>query len=446
MNGKKLVVVFVLIVLLAAGWGLTVKEISGAEEIQKQKELSAQADIFFEKELYVRAIPLYESAIEYTTQYTTDIQKKLLSAYWQYGDLQAYAALVARRDREGTALEEEYLNVAKLYSGSSSKVTTAMEYLQRGIEKYNSQELIDFYEGIRYLYSVRSTKYEIIVPTSDNEIMPAYDGEYWGYTNKTGGVALDFIYDGVTNFSSTSHAVVSLNGTYYNILVNGDHYGIDDGTAYEKMEEVSGVYANRIIGKRNGTYSYFNFDFEPIAETHQYDEITINNDGCAAVRKGDKWGIISDNGSVIVDFTLDGTAINSLGCAFAGNRAMVKENGRWYLIDNTGTHITEESYADAKAPEGNGYIAVANSEGKWGYIDKNGILVIDYQYWDAKSFSNYLGAVQVTNNWGYISQRNELVIPDYFEEAQPFHNGIAQVKNIGDVTVSLITLKNYEEE
>lgn len=425
---------------------MAVKEISGVEELQKQKELVQEADSYYEKELYVRAIPLYESAIQYSTQLTADIQKKLLSAYWKYGDSTAYISLVSRRDTEGTALEEEYLNVAKIYSDNTSKMTMAMEFLQKGIEKYNSQELIDYYEGIRYLYSVRSTKFEIVKPTDSNEIMPAFDGEHWGYTNKTGGVVLDFIYDSVTPFSSKSHAVVSYNGTYYNILANGDRYGVDDGKIYEKMEDVSGVYANRIIGKRNGTYSYFNYDFEPIAEKHQYDEITVNNNGCAAVRMGDKWGIISDSGNLVVDFILDEVAVNSLGCVFAGNRAMVKENGSWYLIDNTGKHITEDTYADAKAPEGNGYIAVADSDGKWGYVDRNGNLVIDFQYWNAKSFSNYLGAVQVSNNWGYISQRNELVIQDYFEEAEPFHNGVAQVRNIGDLTVSFITLRNYKEE
>ncbi|MCM1467076.1 MAG: WG repeat-containing protein [Alistipes sp.] len=446
MNGKKLTVVFALIILLVAGWGLTVKKISGVEEIKKQSELAAEADVFFEKKLYVRAIPLYEEAAGYTTQYTADIQEKLLSAYVEYKDEQSYAKLVERRVKEGTASEEEYLNAAKIYLESSSKTQAAMELLQKGIEKYNSQELIDYYESIRYLYSIRSTGYQIIKPTDSNEVMPAYDGEHWGYVNKSGGAVLDFIYDDVTVFSSTSHAVVRLDDVYYNVLGNGDHYGVDDGTVYAKMENVSGVYGTRIIGKRNGTYSYFNYDFEPIAEAHQYDEITINNNGCAAVKKGDKWGIISDSGSVIVDFILDDVAVNSLGSAFAGNRAMVKENGSWYMINNEGKHVTEDTYAAVKAPEGNGYIAVANRDGKWGYIDKNGNQMIDFQYWDAKSFSEYLGAVQVANNWGYISRRNELVIPDYFEEAEPFHGGIAQVRNIGDITVSLITLKNYEEE
>ena len=85
-------------------------------------------------------------------------------------------------------------------------------------------------------------------------------------------------------------------------------------------------------------------------------------------------------------------------------------------------------YADAKAPESNGYIAVANEEGLWGFINQQGEVVIDYQYVDAKSFSQHLAAEKVGGSWGYISEKNVLVIEQFIEAAEPFHNGIAQVK------------------
>ena len=122
---------------------------------------------------------------------------------------------------------------------------------------------------------------------------------------------------------------------------------------------------------------------------------------------------------------------------------MVKENGKWHLIDTEGNSLGDGEYANAKAPESNGYIAVANGEGKWGYINSEGELVIDYQYKDALSFSNGLGAVKIVDNWGYISAGNSLVIEDLWSSASPFHGGIAQV-GFAD-RISLITLKYYEE-
>ncbi len=146
----------------------------------------------------------------------------------------------------------------------------------------------------------------------------------------------------------------------------------------------------------------------------------------------------------MLDFVLEDVAVNSLGCAFAGDRAMVKKDGSWVLVDTSGSPVSDGRYADAKAPESEGYIAVADSTGRWGYINSEGELVIDFQYADAKSFSDGLGAVLIAGSWGYISDRNEQVIEGMFTGAQPFHNGIAQVEIVG--SAALITLKYYAAE
>ncbi len=442
MKSKRMLLVLVFVVILAIGWLTTIKTVTGSEEIKKQDKLIEDADLYMERALYVRAIDCYEEALTYSTRRTLEVEEKLLEAYLVYGDMASYAQLVEKRIAEGIASEKEYIHVAD-YEIARSRLEDAMVLVRKGMEQMDSDVLEEYYEEHRYDYSMINTEYMNVLPTETNEVMPAFDGEKWGYVNQTGRVKLQFIYDKVLPFNSDGYAVVLVDGTYYTILGNGDRYGADDGSYYSKMTDVSAVSGTHILGKRDGTYSYYDYDFEPVAAGHQYIQMTSNACGVAAVKGDSGWGIITDSGDLVVDFILEDVAVNSLNCVFANDRAMVKEDGWWHMIDTEGNPVGDSRYVNAKAPESGGYIAVADSEGKWGYINREGELVIDYQYNDALSFSNGLGAVQRVNDWGYVSTHNVLVIEENLTSATPFHNGIAQVSFADGI--SLISLKYFED-
>ena len=441
MKGKRVLLILVFAAVLGAGWMTVIKAVTGSDTLEKQEELTAEADAFLAKELYVRAIPLYREALEYSTDQNVLIQEKLLEAYLAYGDSDSYIRLVRERISSGHASEEEYMIAAELLL-SVSKLGEAMELVKKGMKDLESHVLEEYYEDHRYAYDMRSTKYSEVLPTGSNTLMPAFDGEKWGYVDERGRRQIDFIYDSALPFNEYGMAVVSLDGMYCTILQNGDRYAIDDGEKYPEMTDIVAISGTHILGRRDGTYSYFNYDYEPVAPGHQYLEITSNACGVAGVKKESGWGVITDSGEVVMDFKLQDIAINSLGCAFAGDRGMVKEEGKWRLIDTEGNPVGEGRYADARAPESEGFIAVADDNGKWGYINRDGDLVIDYQYMDALSFSDGLGAVLEGEDWGYISAGNELVIGGELDGAKPFHNGIAQVKFGGGVW--LVTLKYRE--
>lgn len=442
MKSKKLLLILPLTALLGVGWILSIQTSTGEKVIKEQRELEAKADAFTERQLYMRAIALYEEALEQQSKLNPELEAKLLKAYEGYGDLSSYAKLVLERVAEGTASEGEILKAAEYYA-DNSKIEAAVSILKDGMEIAQSPELQDYYEEIRYRYKYRITHYSEVIPTTDNSMMPAFNGDKWGYIDENGSERLSCTYESATPFDTSGYAVVSENGTYYTILQTGDRYGADDGTSYEKMTEVQMVSNGLILGKRGETYSYFDIDFAPAAEAYQFEQITGNACGVAAVKKDGKWGIIKDSGKAVTDYIFDDVAINSLGCAYAGDRAMVEENGKWHLIDTEGNKIGEEEYANAKAPESSEYIAVADRSERWGYIDGEGNQVIDYQYHDAISFSNHLGAVKIVNDWGYISEKNELVIQEPYESAKPFHNGIAQAKTAEGM--ALIELLYAEE-
>lgn len=440
MQKKKLSVIIVIAAAIILGWYLSIRKFSGVDIQKQQDALVEQADGYAAKKLYVRAIPLYREALSYDTGSYSEIQEKLLETYYEYGDMSSYVKLAESRMAENTAVSEEYLKAADYYL-SGYNYQEAMETLKNGIEKLGSDTLKEYYEEKRYAYEVSTTAYEEIVPTADNSRMPAYDGEKWEYIDEKGRDIQIGSFEEAFPFNADGYAVAARNGQYQTILSNGDLYGIDE----EGAEAVYALDSSRVLAKYNGKYSYYNYDFESLTNgSHQYLDVTVSHDGAAAVRSESGWGIIAENGEVIVDFTLEDAAVNSLKTAFMGGHAMVKGPQGWYLADTQGKALTEYFYADAKAPESaDGYIAVADDQGKWGFIDLTGELVIAYQYDDAKSFSDGVAAVCLGERWEYISKQNKTVIDLSLDMAQPFHGGTAQA-HFADHTI-LIHLDYYEE-
>ena len=418
MATKKLIFILVLIVIAAVGWLGAVNSLSNTEETATQAALVAEADALAEKELYVRALPLYLEALGYATDANDAIEQKLLDVYLDYGKTSDYTALVEKRAAANTASETEYLTAAQLYL-SGGDVDSAAILLRTGIDKLGSDALIEYYDSNCYLYDMRNTNYLTIIPTASNQIMAAYNGVCWQYIGSNGRVAIPGEFEAATSFNNGGFAAVKTDGQYYVITSDGSKYGIDE----TGLDDVSGI-ANYVIGQKDGKYGYYTADFKLASTGLQFDKITLNSNERALVSDGGKWAIISDSGDKISDFVYDDAAINSIGCAYAGGVAMLCEGGSWYIISIDGEKVSPTGFADARAPESSGYIAVSNGSA-FGFVDQSGNVKLDYTYEDAKSFSEGLAPVKVDGKWGYINERGSLVIDAIFEDAGPFRNGVA---------------------
>jgi hypothetical protein len=437
MRGKRFFLVLVLAVVLVAGWFLTLRSASGVEDIQKQSQLVEQADGYLGKKLYVRGIPLLEEALSYETDQVDAIQRKLLNAYYAYGDMDSYDALLSLMEQNQNATADDYLLLANVQLNDGG-VESAIETAKAGLSKHEDEKLKNFYETYRYAYTISQTDYETVVPTAEGDMQPAFDGTSWNYVSYRGGVQLEVNAKEAYAFNVNGYGVVKRDGSYCTILENGDLYGIDE----ENLNQVKGVTDNYILAEKIGQYGYYNYDFERLSDTLLFEDITLNHCGVTTVKNNGSWAIITDSGELVTDYIYEDVAVSSLGYVFSGNHGMVKKDGKWILIDTEGNQLCESVFEDAKAPESDGYIAVADENGKWGFIDALGTLVVDYKYSDAKSFSCDLGAVEVGNEWGYISKSNVMVIAAEYEEAQPFFAGAAIVDTVEGAAV--IQLKYYE--
>ena len=63
MKTKKMLLIVVIAVVLGVGWLLSIRTASGTEVIEEQRNLVAEADALAARQLYVRAIDLYEEAL-----------------------------------------------------------------------------------------------------------------------------------------------------------------------------------------------------------------------------------------------------------------------------------------------------------------------------------------------------------------------------------------------
>ena len=97
---ENLIVFLVLLIIvgLVIGWMVTLKNVSGIDDINKQKKLVEQADQFDEKQLYIRGIPLLKEALNIQTKNNPDIERKLLGAYREHGNVDDYYDLLLKMD------------------------------------------------------------------------------------------------------------------------------------------------------------------------------------------------------------------------------------------------------------------------------------------------------------------------------------------------------------
>ena len=442
MGKKKIVVILVLVLILLIGWVLALKAVTHMDEIKKQDQLIARADNFMGRELYVRAIPLYEEAskIKTTNERSFAVETRLMTAYYLHGDYAKYAKIVEKRAENNTATVEDYKNAFNYYVETFS-MSKAFALIHKGIDQTGDEELKNLYEQYRYTYKIRSTKFAYIAPTADNKAMPAFDGEKWGYISSDGGILVPAIYDEATAFTSDGIAAVAKDGKYYAINIAGDKYGVDDNPNTKRIEGLAYSFASYFQAKKDGKYGIFDYDYNQILTDLQFDVVTRSSHGVLVACKDDQWGIYSLTEGTLLLGGIEDVAINSYGSVFRDNRGMVKINGRWHLVNTAGQDIITETFLDAKAPESEGYIAVADDAGRWGFINDQGELVIDYQYIDAYSFSDHVAAVQLYNdNWAYISAKGVPISEEQFEMAAPFHGGVGQVYENG---VARLILFNY---
>lgn len=177
----------------------------------------------------------------------------------------------------------------------------------------------------------------------------------WGYINKKGEYLAEPVYDDTNNeldgytwvqkngswglLDSTGKVVIPVN--YKNAIT----YGLKGSFGYVKFATPSNGLLAFYSGTKGG---YCNLEFKTII-TPIYDEVTnFTDDGVAAVKQKDKWGLIDVTGKVTCDFKYKDMKYLGHGLFYSEEK-----NNNITIFDKTGKPITELTFLKVKKFEKN---------------------------------------------------------------------------------------------
>ena len=144
----------------------------------------------------------------------------------------------------------------------------------------------------------------------------------------------------------------------------------------------------------------------------------------AQVHNGDKWGLMTRDGTVPLGYIFD-----EIGWSMNESVIAVCKDGKWAL-SNGNEMLTEFKYDGFDMYMAEGLIS-ALKEDKWGYLDNQGKEAIPCRYESASRFSEGLAAVSQNGKYGFIDRGGKLVLPFTYDGADSFWKGICAVNQNG---------------
>lgn len=191
-----------------------------------------------------------------------------------------------------------------------------------------------------------------------------------------------------------------------------------DNTKYDELLLNCGkIYAE------GGDWTYLDAQGKRVTrESFDYATDMVNKVGM--VYKNGKWGLMGDQGSLVIPCAYD-------DLAFLENtdNQIVKlyiRKTRYGLIDTLGK-LTISAIYDEVGKISEARLSVMK-DGLWGFTDHRGQLSIPCAYERVKDFKEGMAAVQKGGRWGYINRQGELLIPYRYETCGDFSQGLAWVE------------------
>ena len=115
---------------------------------------------------------------------------------------------------------------------------------------------------------------------------------------------------------------------------------------------------------------------------------------------------------------------------FINDVCIVKEKGKWGMIDRLGNNLIDINYDQLDFLEGteNQIIKLSLNAQKYGLMDTLGKLIVDLIYDDIGTLQEGRLAVKKGNLWGYVDLNGQAIIPPQFQKVALFSEGLAAVK------------------
>lgn len=416
------------------GWCVTARAL--IEKPAAYQQLLAEAEQYEADKIYVRAIETYKEALAYNPD-SVNIQARIATDYLALGDETSFINR-CNSINESKKYPVSVVTLLADYYMENNRNEKAIELLSNALKQHkDNQELKERFERLRYTYKEIYVSYDEIFPFRNDSAVYVEENAY-GLLNIAGKVTIRNHNDWNGVLSTDRKSVpVYRDGEFYFSDENG--YRIEVPVKGQKIEEL-GILCNGMApAKINGKYGYVDGTFRELS-SFGWDGATVIQNGFGAVKQGEKWALINSSFELVTDFIYDDVKRDMYNYCSISDRAFVKVQNGYQMVNGKGDAIGEGGYEDA-VPFVTKEPAPVLKNGKWGFVDLDGNIVIEPQYENAGAFSGGLAPVQTGGGWGYITTDNQLVIAADFTEARSFYKGVAPVKNGNSWTLIQLNVK-----
>lgn len=281
-------------------------------------------------------------------------------------------------------------------NGKYGLVDTAGRYIEKPkyikIAPFDSHGLsIVAYGNQQVKYGLINLKGQMITSNAYREILPFSEGlavvkdkESYGYIDTSGRVVIPLVFSRASSFSEGLAAV-----------------------------------------RKDGACGYINQTGDPVV-SYQFTKCMDYEDGRAVVYKGiRKAGLVDQKGNMVLE-----PSVNRL-IKFTEGRGLVRDRQyRFYYITES-AKMYDGFYEKASAFE-NG-VALVKEDGKWGIINQRGLTIIAPKYDKIEDFKNGYAKVRIHGFNGLSNLKGELIVQPNYEYISYAGNGIFRVEQGDEV-------------
>ena len=415
---KKLMPVVIVVMALLACYS----RINDGRELEKQYQTYLdEARAYRQEKIYVDAKSSYQAALEMHP--TKEIYQEMGETLLEEGNHELIQAW-------GESMIEQYPKEPEGYTYVIKHNIEIQDYKEcfewfdivqkRGIE---TEELNQILASIEYKYELSNEDYDMVYEFIGQYAVVERDGKY-GLINQDGEQVLECKYLQLGYYNGEVIPIQDGNKEFYFVDKNGQR----------KRNVKSDIRITKLGFCYNGIYTagtkqevYF-LDSDSHIVLGPYEDATSFNIERAAVKENGKWYLIDFQGNRLskpyLSFVED-----DAGMVFRNGVAFAQTDTGYVMLDQDGHQIGEQVYEDARCFSDESYTAVKLG-GKWGYIDNQGEVIIEPEYENAKAFKVGYAAVCKDGRWGYINERGQMVIKPTFMQANLLNaKGITYVQD-----------------
>lgn len=253
------------------------------------------------------------------------------------------------------------------------------------------------------------------------EIVFVNCGGKWGICDADGDFLIEPQYDGLDDFNEHCEAVVfTQNGKKGVLDLNGDvliKAEWDDVALYDTSASV----------EQDGKWGAFtSITDEELTIEPMYDYVyAFGSDGCAAYEHKGKFGVLDEQGNVLISAKYETMASNSADQLDKGYYVLEGDGSDLSgIISGKGNIVVPATYTIAFGQdEDEPYHLIQNQREKWGYIDRTGQMVIDTKFDDAGEFlpNNDLAFVRQNDKICLIDRKGTVVLETAFTDLAAYN-------------------------